>query len=242
MELTIIRHAQSTNNALPDQRWRVVDPPLTEVGVRQAALVAAHLGSNPNLEPGPCETEPLNGGDRSGSGITRLYTSAMRRALQTSHRISLALGLRAEVWVDLHEHGGMWLDHGAPAGIVGYPGLSRSEIMSCFPRSVLPPQVSESGWYDPAQGFESLELASARAERVAARLHEWAALDDRIAVITHGGFSSLLLQVLFGTQPAGAVFFHHDNTGITRLRLRADGKMSLRHLNRISHLPAELVT
>ena len=43
MQLYIIRHAQSVNNALDDQRYRVSDPLLTEVGHRQAAMLAEHL-------------------------------------------------------------------------------------------------------------------------------------------------------------------------------------------------------
>lgn len=242
MELFIIRHAQSTNNALPDENGRVIDPPLTEIGRRQAGLVAAYLTQSTDRSTAPCEAEPPNGGNGCYFGIKRIYTSAMQRALETATPIGQALGLRPEVWVEVHEHGGMWLDHGAPIGVVGYPGMTRAEIAARFPDMCLPADVTENGWYDPALGNEGWELARTRAERVAARLRGWGDQDDRIALVTHGGFGSLLLRALFSASPAAHLFFHHDNTGITRVRFRADGQVSLRYLNRVSHLPAELIT
>ena len=47
MQLYIIRHAQSYNNALTDWTERVSDPPLTELGEQQADLLAAYLASTP---------------------------------------------------------------------------------------------------------------------------------------------------------------------------------------------------
>ncbi len=242
MELFIIRHAQSTNNALPDERDRVVDPPLTAIGRRQAELVAAYLTQSTDRSTAPCETETPFGANGCYFGIKRIYASAMYRALETAEPIGRALGLRPEVWVEVHEHGGMWLDHGAPAGIVGYPGMTRAEITARFPDMRLPEDITENGWYDPARGNEGWESARLRAERVAARLRAWADPDDRIALVTHGGFSALLLRALFSVPPTAHLFFHHDNTGITRVRFRANGETSLRYQNRVSHLPAELIT
>ena len=45
MQLYIVRHAQSTNNALADIRDRVCDPTLTELGERQAEIVGGHLAA-----------------------------------------------------------------------------------------------------------------------------------------------------------------------------------------------------
>ena len=242
MELFIIRHAQSTNNTLSDEHLRVVDPPLTEIGRRQAELVAGYLARSSDCGTAPCESESQNGGNGAHFGAKRIYVSAMQRALETATPIGRALGLDPEVWVEVHEHGGMWLDHGAPAGIVGYPGMTRGQIAARFPATRLPAGVTEAGWYDPACGFESWELARVRAERVAAQLRAWVDPDDRILMVTHGGFSSLLLGALFSVPTTARLFFHHDNTGITRVRFRADGQVSLRYQNRVTHLPAELIT
>ena len=79
MELYLIRHGQSTNNR---GDVRIPDPPLTELGRKQA--------------------------DRAGQalkriGITRLYCSAMLRAVQTAAIVSEHLELAPHIFVGLHE-------------------------------------------------------------------------------------------------------------------------------------------
>ncbi len=56
-----------------------------------------------------------------------------------------------------------------------------------------------------------------------------------IAVVTHGDFANALLGAAVGATP-GRVFFNHVNTGLTRLRLRAGGRVSLGYVNRTPHL------
>ena len=41
--------------------------------------------------------------------ITQLYASAMYRSLLTAQPLASALDLKPQVWVDLHEKGGMFL-------------------------------------------------------------------------------------------------------------------------------------
>jgi 2,3-bisphosphoglycerate-dependent phosphoglycerate mutase/probable phosphoglycerate mutase len=238
MELYIIRHAQSSNNALADERERVCDPHLTDLGRQQAELLAAHLTTGPDLHPiRPWLTSP--GANGHGYGITRLYTSPMRRCLQTTLPIARTLGLTPEVWVDIHEHGGIWLDHGEAAGRRGYPGITRSELSAQFPGYAVPDRVSEAGWWRGA--YEELEAAEARAERVAETLRGWGSLDEKIAIVSHGAFGSLLLCALLGeaTQP---VYYHLDNTSISLIRFRRVNEISVRYLNRLAHLPAEMIT
>ncbi len=244
MEILFIRHAQSSNNALADERLRVVDPPLTELGLRQADLLARHVAEGTDNDTRPSEDERANGDSGSGYRIDRLYCSAMHRALQTAWAVGRAKGLRPEVWVDIHEHGGMWLDHGAPEGIVGYPGMLRAEIEGEFPDMILPEAIGPQGWWDRRRGNESETDATVRAVAVAEKLHGWAQAtpDAHIALVTHGGFLTLLLRALIGL-PAGArVFFHHDNTGITRVRIWQDGYVSVRYQNRVAHLPGDMIS
>jgi broad specificity phosphatase PhoE len=231
MELLIIRHAQSTNNALEDQAHRVCDPLLTPLGLRQAELLALHLA-----EAEPCE--PRREGP--GYGIGRLVCSPMIRALQTTAPIARRLGLRPEVWVDVHEHGGIFLDHGQPLGIRGYPGLTRGEMCLKFPGYVIPEQVTDAGWWNGA--YEQDSDFAARAERTAFRLREMGGSDERLAMVTHGGFASQLLKALFGRAGRASPFYHHDNTGLTLLRINAEGWISLRYLNRLHHLPALMIS
>ena len=239
MELFLIRHAQSANNALADQSERVVDPPLTDLGMRQARLVATHLANGVDHKSKPIEGQPSDPSNGK-QDISRLYCSAMLRALQTASTIGQALNLRPHVWVELHEEGGMWLDHGTDEGIRGYPGMTRAEISAQFPECRLPEDVTENGWW--CCGFEERAYFLERAERVAAALRREALSDERLAMVTHGGFAAFLLRALLRVPQDAPVFFHHDNTGITHVRFRPDGRVSFRFQNRVEHLPPELIT
>jgi 2,3-bisphosphoglycerate-dependent phosphoglycerate mutase len=241
MILYIIRHAQSVNNALIDQRQRVSDPPLTELGCRQAELLAEHLSSGTSLELsiGESEEDTTTYG-RRGYGISRLYCSAMTRSLETAQPIGRALDLRPEVWLEIHEHGGIYLEHEDERGVVGYPGKSRSEILADFPDYILPETITEEGWWRGGQ--EDWPGCHARALKVAAELLRRTATDERIAMVSHGGFIDALLKTLLNQLPSRQAFFSHFNTAISRLEFHPDGFLEIRYLNRIGHLPAELIS
>ena len=98
MELYLIRHAQSENNAQPEEQ-RVEDPALTAMGRRQAGLLADWITS-------------LN--------LTRLITSPFLRTLETTEAIRQATRLTPEVRVQLHEQGGCYRGYG-PDGREGRP-------------------------------------------------------------------------------------------------------------------------
>jgi 2,3-bisphosphoglycerate-dependent phosphoglycerate mutase len=110
MHLYFIRHGQSTNNALWAQNGsrdgRNEDPELTEVGERQAALLARFLSRGASRTEVPAH----NPKDVGGFDITDLYCSPMIRAVNTAMYISEALGLRPQVWRDVHEVGGVFLE------------------------------------------------------------------------------------------------------------------------------------
>ncbi|MEW5961616.1 MAG: histidine phosphatase family protein [Chloroflexota bacterium] len=244
MELYIIRHAQSINNALTDIRERVMDPALTELGWRQARAIAHHLatGVNPEMSVGATE-EDTSVRRRQGYGLTRLYCSAMHRSLQTAQPIGEALGLQPEVWVDIHEHGGIYLDHGEACRLVGYPGKTRAEILAEFPNYILPDEITGAGWWN--RDFEDWPACQGRAIRVAGQLRELAPRlgeQERVAMVSHGGFISALLKALLDTLPASGFFFHHFNTAMTRVDFRTDGRLDVRYLNRIPHLSLEMVS
>ena len=242
MELYIIRHGQSTNNALPDENNRVYDPPLSDLGQQQAQLLAAYLTNGRNRDPWLDPTVGTVHDDQGQDfGFTHLYCSAMHRALQTAQPIGKALGIHPEVWIDIHEHGGMYLEQ--PDGIVGFPGKTRSEILSEFPDYVLPEAITETGWYDPKVGQESLYTAQARAIKVAGELRRRAASDERIAIVSHGTFIDVLIKALFYQIPSRQTYYLHANTGITRIDFLKDReRLLIRHMNRVAHLPNHLVT
>jgi 2,3-bisphosphoglycerate-dependent phosphoglycerate mutase len=236
MELTIIRHAQSTNNALSSPKNRVSDPQLTELGHQQAEILAQHLAAGQRLAP--WHADPFKQG---GYSITRLYCSPMYRSLQTAQAIERALGLTPEVWIDIHERGGIYLDHGEAGGIVGYPGKVRKEILSEFPSYTLPEVITEQGWWRH-QGREDRQTFYGRAIQVALTLREWAASDERVALVTHGDFIDGLLKALFNQLPGDGIAYRHLNTAITSIRLHSDGKLTVAYLNRADHLPPDLLS
>ncbi len=244
MKLFIIRHAQSTNNALPPEsepRDRVCDPALTELGRRQAELLAEHVatGKNPELSSW-VSVEATASHNRRGYNITKLYCSAMHRALQTAWPIAQVLGLEPEIWLDIHEHGGIYLDHGDERGVVGYPGRSRSEILAEFPTCVVPATLTEEGWWRGGQ--EDWPTCHGRAIKVAAALKARAASEERIAIVSHGGFIDALIKALINQSPSPHIFFYNFNTALSRIDFRADGRLDVRYLNRLDHLPLEMVS
>lgn len=227
MELYLIRHAESANNILQDQRHRACDPVLTETGHRQAGCLAEYLSD-------PGHTPAYPNGRPPVAGIHRLYTSPMHRALQTTRYLAAALGLTPEVWIELYEQGGIFLDHGGDEGMKGYPGKNRREMQDECPQVVLPPEVTDEGWWTGS--YETHECCQTRAAAVADRLWDWKDRPEGIALITHGGFIDHLLAALLGL-PGGEQFhFRHQNASLSRFTLLPTGRLVVHYLNRRDHL------
>ncbi|HEX9114966.1 MAG TPA: histidine phosphatase family protein [Anaerolineae bacterium] len=254
MELYIIRHAQSTNNALADQTDRVTDPPLTRIGEQQAERLAEHLesGWQPiTWSPVPVPPNMETRGMLRGYGLTDLYCSPMLRSLQTAQAISRSIDLTPEVWIDIHEQGGMFLEEGEGADrvAVGKPGLTRSQILARFPGYVLPDGITERGWYN--RDYEDWPACHVRAARVAETFFAWAATGNsrRIAIVSHGGFVDALLKAFLRAGPPAEnndgdrrYFYLHFNTAMDRIDFDPEGRLRVAYLNRVVHLPPEMIT
>ena len=220
MTLYLIRHGQSQNNAQGDADNRVADPPLTETGHEQARRVAEHLKTAGEYH------------------IARLFCSAMLRTLQTTAPIAEALGLQPEIWLDVHEEGGIWRDDGN--GPVGHAGLTRRDIETQFPGFAIPDGVNAAGWWRRPK--ETIEEARDRALRVARSLRaQSGTADGDVAVVTHGAFANVLVQALISNKSLDGVYFGHYNTGITRIDF-VDGMIHPRYLNRVEHLTPDMRT
>lgn len=250
MELFLIRHAQSFNNTLADSTQRVDDPTLTDLGHIQAGYLASALAEGVNRAPQRrtyvSTPDTFQG---SGFGLTRLVCSPMWRALQTAQYVSDATGLVPEVWVDVHEQGGIYLDH-TDVGPLGLPGKNRDQILECFPNVMLPDSIDHRGWWNN-RDLETWKVCYRRAERVVDHLFTLIESPERIAMVSHGAFMDALLKVLVKDVllniagdfdiPA-AMYFQHYNTGITHLRFRSSGAMDILYLNRVEHLPPEMIS
>ncbi len=129
MELYIIRHGQSQNNALMEnQHLRVEDPLLTEAGEQQAQHVARFLADTINLED--LVRKPVDDparGEPHPYQFTHLYCSPMIRTMQTIQPISETLGITPEIWIDIHEHGGIFLKKDGVT--TGYGGQKSQQIV-----------------------------------------------------------------------------------------------------------------
>ncbi len=246
MEIYLIRHGQSTNNALmEDQHLRVQDPALTPVGEQQAEKIAEFLATTTKLEDmvklkadaaeRKTETFPYS--------FTHLYCSPMYRALQTARPIGEALGLNPHVWVDIHEHGGIFLEQDKGVA-VGFGGMTRAEIAAEFPHYTLPDLITDKGWWNPYDGMEHISNLVARTTRVMMELKAWAAErpNDRVALVAHGAFIGVLLKAFLGMLPNEHFYFWHYNTAVTQIDILSNGRVILRYVNRVTHLPPELVT
>ncbi|MBT3603632.1 MAG: histidine phosphatase family protein [Candidatus Latescibacteria bacterium] len=227
MELYLIRHGQSQNNAWGDSGHRVADPTLTEAGHEQAKRVADHVRNADQVD--------IDAG--KGYGIDRLFCSAMLRTLQTTAPIAQALGVPAEIWLDWHEEGGIWLD--TEEGEVGFSGLTRDEIEAQFPGYKIPDEVTADGWWNRPR--ETVDEMAVRAKRVVKVLEEqFVEQDIRMACVTHGAFANVLIQTLVSGGLLPGIYFGHYNTGISRIDFV--DMMRPRFLNRVEHLPVDLRT
>ncbi|MBI2192721.1 MAG: histidine phosphatase family protein [Planctomycetes bacterium] len=219
MDLYLIRHAQSLNNLNPLED-RIAEPPLTELGHRQAQCLAVWLRHIP---------------------VTRILVSPFLRSLQTAEHLRKTTGLFPQVWVDLHEQGG------CVSGIDldsfrGQPGMTRAEIESAFPGYLLPAEIDGRGWWQ-SMPYETQERAQERAGRVARRLRqEFAHTEEVVACVSHGEFLLCLIAAFleFPIQPKRWIA-HPFNTALARLSLQPNA-IQLYSYNATGHLPAELIT
>lgn len=195
MQLLFIRHGQSQNNhrfaASGDDTGRSPDPDLTELGHRQAEALARRIT------------------DGSYPAVTHLYSSLMRRTIQTATPIADALDLPIVARLDSYEIPGPYANPFSQR--VVHRGSPRSFLAGLTPRVVLPDEATEEGWF-----HGELEATDAPHRRAAALLDDLRAThgpDDVVALVAHGAFGGVLLGAALGTRPD--VWYTHHNTGTT---------------------------
>jgi 2,3-bisphosphoglycerate-dependent phosphoglycerate mutase len=238
MILYFIRHAQSINNALWGTSERpeyVLDPPLTEVGHQQAAHLARFL------KEGSANGEAIREGNPPGFGITHLYCSLMTRAIQTGQAVAGELGLPLVAWTDLHEYGGVRLYDPDTEIYNPFPGNPREHFDENHPNLVLPPDLKPGqGWW--SRPSETREECVARSQRLLAELLEKHGGTEHVVVlISHGAFFKFFTAAVLGMATTEGYRFEPYNTGITRFVFKED-RTTTNYMNRITHLPLELVT
>ena len=141
-----------------------------------------------------------------------LYTSPMSRALETACALAEATGLEPIVRVELAEH----------RELPEFRGFPRSFLEQRYPGITLPEECTEEGWW--AGHPEEEEVLYQRARRAADGLRErHGATEDRVLLVTHGGFGSALLSVFMGMPPCGYMRFWLGNCSYSVLDVNQEG-------------------
>lgn len=213
MELYLIRHAQSANNANPVTQ-RVSDPPLTDLGKEQARYLAEWIISR---------------------RLTKLISSPFRRALQTADHIRAATGLPAEVRIQLHEQGGCYSGY-LPWARTGEPGLTREEIERQFPGFDIEPALDGEGWWQRRPYERRVEARRRAGDLLQRTRNEFALSSERIAFVMHADIKVLLLEH-FHSEALDPPY----NACVTRVSI-APNELHLIEYNQVAHLPTRLIT
>lgn len=256
MQFYFIRHAQSENNVLWERTGsstgRSEDPELTEVGRQQAECVARFLsGADPALrralrparDRAQDTAAAVNDRDVQNVarvGITHLYSSLMVRAVATGTIIARALHLPLVARDDLHEVGGIYRKDEETEVRIGQAGNNRAYFQAHYPDLVLPDSLGETGWWN--RPFEEPEQRLPRAQRFWRDLLErHGHTDDRVAVVSHGGFYQYLMAAILNLPSREGYWFAMNNAAIARIDFHEE-RVGLVYSNRVDFLPKELVT
>ena len=148
---TILRARHGETDGNREGRFQGhADPPLNETGREQALTLAGVL---------------------AGRELAAVYSSPLRRALETAQVVAAAYRLEPVLVEGLRE-----VDVGA------WSGLTRAEVEQRFPEQY-------ARWLDYGQGWEDGETYAAMGGRAVAALLEIAAAHEgeRALAVTHGG-------------------------------------------------------
>ncbi len=156
--------------------------------------------------------------------VHRVYSSPLMRATQTAGPLAASLGLKPELWPDLVE-----LNVGV------FSGLTLQEQKEKHPDLWYQWRHAGPGFALP--GGESRLVLRKRARRV------WHALlrssltshEERVVVVSHGGFLGALLSVALDLPARRMAPFTFFNAAVTQLRFGRDAVRLLR-MNDTSHL------
>ena len=198
----LIRHAESEANASRTFAARVIDPPLSPKGVTDAERIAERLASE---------------------GIRRIYSSPLRRALQTAQALASRSHLDFEVLLDLRE---------VDVGVLDGKSSKSKKNWEIYERVL---EKWSAGDLEAAfEGGESLGEVRARARRVLEVLNSGSD-SGRIAVVTHAVFLMIFLPLLLDDFPNDLKRYSLPRGSITTLTIR-NGQAELQELGSIEHL------
>lgn len=202
-DLWLVRHGHAEHHRTGQFQWAGV--PLTEEGHRQTERLAGRMSS---LE-----------------GVSILYSSPMRRALETARPIGAALGLDPVTAPGLRE-----IDFGDAAG------LTAAEFSQGWPELV-PQWEDRNNLAFQWPGGESRADFHARAVAAMDEL-VWAHAGERVIVVAHTGTLCCYLAYLFLGDPARWREFPLRSASVSRVAAGPDGA-HLILLDDCEHLEAD---
>ena len=183
--------------------------------------------ANPPLTPVGVRQAEQVGARLAELGIDRLVSSPMLRTVETASAIGRATGLPVELLTVAYEH----------RLRAGYLSWGARELLARYPDLIVPADFGPEDW---PYGHEPLESAVARAEqsqiwlRAQAEDGRW----RRVAIVTHGAITRLILERLLGLASLALGPVLVDHTSLCSLRL-VEGAPTILSLNDTAHL-AEL--
>jgi probable phosphoglycerate mutase len=207
-EVVLIRHGASAP-AVPGVRFELIDgrsdPPLSEAGHAQASAVARRLVAE--------------------GGLSRLYTSTLRRTHETAAPLAAATGLTPTAIAELAEvRLGEW-EGGEYRVRAGRGDPVAKEVFV------------QQRW-DVIPGAESLDSLGARVRAGIDRIVAETGADAIAAAVVHGAVIGELCRQAADSRPFA--FVHADNGSLSRLIVAADGGWMLRSFNDTAHLTIPL--
>ncbi len=230
MNLFLIRHAESRNNICKNDQDRVSDPELTENGRLQSTYLAEFLQKGFHLSQKEFE--------ENEKPFDQIFCSAMQRSLETVSPVGLSIGLKPEVWLDIHEVGGIYEFNADFTEKIGLPGLNRKQIHYNFPDYLLPESIDDEGWWN--RSAETLQEVSLRVEKVLNIIKDRAEENVRLGLVTHGVFISSFFSSLFNLNIADRIAFQSHNCSISRLTFERNKQVTIQYLNFYGYLPENL--
>lgn len=139
--------------------------------------------------------------------VTHIVSSPLIRSLATASIIADVVGVTSfGVWTELREGWGEL-----------HRSFVRAELQRRFPRALLPASVSSEGW--DHGGDVSYEIFFARAEQSLDLIKKQFGPDDRVVIVTHGGFANYLLHAILRIERTTPRWFDLSNCSVSHVRL-----------------------
>lgn len=220
LELYLVRHGESMGNAgLADSLCDNLkhDPPLTEKGEKQAALLGRYFADLP---------------------LDALFASGMRRALQTAEAVRFYQPDNGAKSVKVHK---IFTETNTGEETTG---RTIDEIRADFPQTICAPDTNET---EPIMFYgkdDSDAVLLERGKEAIAYIRKHFHNGEKVMVAAHAAFNTFMLYAALGLsheQIFDPTFF---NTGITKIIFFKEGTgkfgdVHLEYMNSIPHLVHE---